>query len=115
MGVYPSQVGWGTYPGQIQTGIPRPGPDGGDTPARSDRGTLARSRWGGTPGRDGVPPGQVRMGGGVPVGMPLAFAQEDFLVYFLIYIFYIGYSHILDTVGVCFLSEESSSIIKRTI
>ena len=38
-------------------GVPRPGPDRGSTPARS------RPKVGVPPSRDGVPPGQVRMGG----------------------------------------------------
>ena len=79
-GGYPSQVQTGGgYPGQVQTGggLPQPGPDGLGVPQSDpDRGYPGQVQIGGTPpswgwgvpemgyppGRERVPPGQVRMG-----------------------------------------------------
>ena len=92
-GGYPIQLAGGGYPIQVAGGVPRPAGQGG---------VLRPAGWGGTPSswprgggphprsRQGYPPRLgYPPGWGTPppvlataaVGMPLAFTQEDFLVW----------------------------------
>ena len=98
---------WGGYPGQVwMVGVPQPGLDGGGVPRLGldgGGGTPVRSGWwGGYPARSGWwGEGTLARSGWYPrypppppldssiastcyaaSGMPLAFTQEDFLVYY---------------------------------
>ena len=94
----PARTGRGTTPGQDWMGYPSPSQDW------MGLSHLARTGWGipPPPGLDGLhtPPSQLGLDGITPapirqssiastcyaaVGMPLAFTQEDFLVYLFIY------------------------------
>ena len=82
-GVYPGQIQMGRYSSQVSMGIPQPGMG---TPHPGMGYPLARSGQGegrgrgypfpemGYPSRNGVPPDQVRIGGGIPArdGVPLS-------------------------------------------